>query len=53
MRIAPPEAPCSGYRFGKGCYFADLCGKSVGYARPYSSGGIGLFIVAEIALGTS
>jgi poly [ADP-ribose] polymerase len=23
LRIAPPEAPVSGYRFGKGVYFAD------------------------------
>ena len=23
LRIAPPEAPRSGYRFGKGIYFAD------------------------------
>ena len=24
MRIAPPEAPASGYLFGKGIYLADL-----------------------------
>ena len=24
MRIAPPEAPKTGYAFGKGVYFADL-----------------------------
>ena len=24
MRIAPPEAPVTGYMFGKGCYFADM-----------------------------
>ena len=28
MRIAPPEAPSSGFLFGKGVYFADLIGKS-------------------------
>lgn len=33
LRIAPPEAPKSGYRFGKGVYFADLCEKSAGYCR--------------------
>jgi Poly(ADP-ribose) polymerase catalytic domain len=27
LRIAPPEAPCSGYRFGKGIYFADMLAK--------------------------
>lgn len=25
LRIAPPEAPVSGYMFGKGVYFADVC----------------------------
>ena len=34
MRIAPPEAPASGYNFGKGVYFADLVGKSTPYCRP-------------------
>src|SRR5689334_5824084 len=24
LRIAPPEAPKTGYRFGKGIYFADI-----------------------------
>ena len=27
LRIAPPEAPVTGYMFGKGVYFADMvCG---------------------------
>ena len=29
LRIAPPEAPATGYAFGKGVYFADMFGKSV------------------------
>jgi poly [ADP-ribose] polymerase len=33
MRIAPPEAPASGYLFGKGIYLADLAEKSIGYCR--------------------
>lgn len=33
LRIAPPEAPVSGYRFGKGLYFADMCGLSALYCR--------------------
>lgn len=53
MRIAPPEAPSTGYNFGKGAYFADLSGKSNGYSCPYLSGGIGLFVVCEVALGKS
>jgi hypothetical protein len=28
LRIAPPEAPTSGYMFGKGIYFADLFRKA-------------------------
>jgi poly [ADP-ribose] polymerase len=24
LRIAPPEAPCTGYMFGKGVYFAGM-----------------------------
>ena len=51
MRIAPPEAPCSGYNFGKGVYFADLAGKSCHYSRPGLSDGIGLFVACEVALG--
>ena len=52
MRIAPPEAPKSGFLFGKGVYFADLIGKSFHYARPHISGGIGTFVLCEVALGT-
>lgn len=32
LRIAPPEAPTTGYMFGKGVYFADMFGKSYGYS---------------------
>jgi hypothetical protein len=28
LRIAPPEAPSTGYMFGKGVYFADMSSKS-------------------------
>lgn len=31
LRIAPPEAPVTGYMFGKGCYFADCASKSANY----------------------
>ena len=31
MRIAPPEAPVTGYMFGKGVYFADMVSKSANY----------------------
>ena len=52
MRIAPPEAPIAGHLFGKGVYFADLIGKSFGYARPEISNGIGTFVLCEVACGT-
>lgn len=51
MRIAPPEAPKTGYAFGKGVYFADLSRKSAPYCCPYLSNGVGLFVVCEVALG--
>jgi len=53
MRIAPPEAPKTGYLFGKGVYFADLIGKSTPYCRPELSNGIATFVLCEVALGVS
>jgi hypothetical protein len=38
LRIAPPEAPVSGYAFGKGVYFSDMFQKSFGYCRMATSG---------------
>ncbi|KAK0423189.1 hypothetical protein QR680_008018 [Steinernema hermaphroditum] len=50
LRIAPPEAPESGYFLGKGIYFVDMIGKSAYYC--YSSpGGEGLLLLCEVALG--
>jgi poly [ADP-ribose] polymerase len=37
LRIAPPEAPVSGYLFGKGIYLADMIDKSANYCRSYGS----------------
>lgn len=51
MRIAPPEAPKTGYLFGKGVYFADLAGKSAPYCCPNLSNNVGIFLVCEVALG--
>jgi poly [ADP-ribose] polymerase len=51
MRIAPPEAPKTGYNFGKGVYFADLAGKSANYCCTHLSKGVGVFAVCEVALG--
>jgi len=50
MRIAPPEAPSTGYNFGKGVYFADMSAKSLNYCR--CSNGIGLILLCEVTVGT-
>eukprot|EP01050_Picozoa_sp_SAG11_P052093 SAG11_NODE_29992_length_305_cov_0.757282_1_plen_101_part_10 len=50
MRIAPPEAPKSGYRFGKGAYFADVIGKSASYCRTTGSNTM-LIMACDVALG--
>ncbi len=51
LRIAPPEAPASGYNFGKGLYFADMASKSLGYSWSDKSGSDLLIMLAEVALG--
>ena len=51
LRIAPPEAPKSGYAFGKGIYMADLAGKSAAYCCAHLSKNVGLFLLCEAALG--
>lgn len=52
MRIAPPEAPKSGYAYGKGAYFADCIAKSGSYTCHHLSNGIGLLLLCQVALGT-
>jgi hypothetical protein len=34
LRIAPPEAPVTGYFLGKGIYLADMVSKSAEYTFP-------------------
>lgn len=51
LRIAPPEAPKTGYLFGKGVYFADLAEKSAPYCYASLSNDIGLFLLCEVAMG--
>ncbi|CAJ0578200.1 unnamed protein product, partial [Mesorhabditis spiculigera] len=50
LRIAPPEAPSTGYMFGKGIYFADSSSKSANYCFPRDKEH-GLLILAEVSLG--
>ncbi|KAK2001053.1 PARP-domain-containing protein [Colletotrichum falcatum] len=51
LRIAPPEAPVSGYMFGKGIYLADMSTKSANYCASHSSGGQALLLLCEAELG--
>lgn len=51
LRIAPPEAPVTGYMFGKGVYFADMVSKSANYCHTSQSDSTGLLLLAEVALG--
>ncbi|PGH23442.1 hypothetical protein AJ80_02552 [Polytolypa hystricis UAMH7299] len=51
LRIAPPEAPVSGYMFGKGVYFADISSKSAGYCWSHSSNNLALLLLCDVELG--
>ncbi|XP_057838733.2 poly [ADP-ribose] polymerase 2-A isoform X3 [Cryptomeria japonica] len=51
LRIAPPEAPVTGYMFGKGVYFADMVSKSANYCYASSTSPIGVLLLCEVALG--
>lgn len=54
LRIAPPEAPPTGYMFGKGVYFADMFDKSAGYAqRGYNQQDSYLMLMCEVVCGKS
>lgn len=52
MRIAPPEAPSTGYMFGKGLYFADMFEKSAAYCRSNASTDFStILVLCDVALG--
>lgn len=51
LRIAPPEAPVTGYMFGKGIYFADMVSKSANYCCTSTNNPVGLLLLNEVALG--
>lgn len=53
LRIAPPEAPVTGYMFGKGVYFSDICSKSANYCFATPSKNLGLLALCEVSLGTT
>lgn len=50
LRIAPREAPMSGYSFGKGVYFADSVSKSATYCHIVGAG-VGILLLCDVALG--
>ncbi|KAL7112627.1 hypothetical protein ACP275_04G014300 [Erythranthe tilingii] len=51
LRIAPPEAPVTGYMFGKGVYFADMFSKSANYCCSTKAASAGVLLLCEVALG--
>jgi len=51
LRIAPPEAPVTGYMFGKGIYFADMVSKSANYCSTSKTQNTGLLMLCDVALG--
>ncbi|KAL0966309.1 hypothetical protein UPYG_G00293700 [Umbra pygmaea] len=53
LRVAPPEAPVTGYMFGKGIYFSDMSSKSANYCFANQRNNTGLLLLSEVALGDS
>jgi hypothetical protein len=51
LRIAPSEAPVTGYMFGKGVYFADMVSKSANYCNTNRTNNSGLLLLCDVALG--
>lgn len=51
LKIAPPEAPVTGYMFDKGIYFANSVSKSANYCRTSPNNNIGFLLLCEVALG--
>ncbi|XP_063310870.1 poly [ADP-ribose] polymerase 2 isoform X2 [Pelobates fuscus] len=51
LRVAPREAPVTGYMFGKGIYFADISSKSANYCFTSRDKNVGLLLLSEVALG--
>ena len=51
LRIAPPEAPVTGYMFGKGVYFADMSSKSANYCFASQGAPDGVMLLCDVALG--
>lgn len=53
LRIAPPEAPKTGYMFGKGVYFADMIQKSYNYCNDHNAPNSSKYLLlCEVAIGS-
>lgn len=53
LKVAPKQAPASGYMFGKGIYLADVCSKAARYCHATPESPEGLLMLCEVALGKS
>eukprot|EP01128_Nolandella_sp_AFSM9_P005618 TRINITY_DN2749_c0_g1_i1.p1 TRINITY_DN2749_c0_g1~~TRINITY_DN2749_c0_g1_i1.p1 ORF type:complete len:494 (+),score=79.30 TRINITY_DN2749_c0_g1_i1:2-1483(+) len=51
IRIAPPEAPVTGYFLGKGAYFADTSTVSAQYCRTTPAHPYGYLLLCDVAMG--
>lgn len=53
LRIAPREAPTTGYMLGKGVYFSDLSSKAANYCMATPDNPEGILLLCEVALGNA
>ncbi|XP_065844770.1 poly [ADP-ribose] polymerase 2-like [Oscarella lobularis] len=53
LQIAPPETPSTGYTFGKGVYFYDVCSRSAKFCNSSRSQNVGFILLCEVSLGVS
>lgn len=51
LRVAPKDAPVTGYMFGKGIYFADIPSKAANYCMASNDNPEGILMLCEVALG--
>lgn len=51
LKIAPSDAPSTGFMFGKGIYFTDVVTKAAGYCHASPENKEGVLILCEVALG--
>lgn len=52
LQLPPPEAPNTGYQFGKGIYFLDVFSKAILNCFAHLSNGVAYVLVSEVAVGT-